>query len=125
MRIYAAVLINNEQGYWEINLDNGKALFRDYEHKREGDPQKEAMLHDWEEIYSTIEQFLREKMQMKFVKEIIPGVKYMFSKDSPFCEFFVEGTVSHNPNQRIHCSEFAEVIKNGQSYCFKHAHVNF
>src|SRR4028119_1100978 len=113
MKMYIEVLRNGGIGFWEINTETNKALFRDYDHKREGEPMKGAMIHDWEELYSTIEQFLKENLKMKYVKEIIPDVKYLFSEDTPFCEWFTDGVVAHDPARKIHCTKPATVLKHG------------
>lgn len=120
--IYVEVLRKNGDGMWEINLETQKALFRDNDHKREKDSEE---LHDWHEVYTTIEQFLKENLKMKYVKEIIPDTKYIFSNEVDYCSHFDTGLVAHNPNSRIHCTRPATVYRNGEPLCNEHGHVNF
>jgi hypothetical protein len=120
MTIYIEVLRNLSRGFWEIDTENKKALFRDREHKI---PRGEK-LHDQHEAYTTISDFLYENLKATHVKEIIPDTKYMYS-DQMFCTWHTDGIVASDPNRKLHCTRPAEFYKNGNPCCRHHANVNF
>jgi len=118
---YVQVARHSSDGFWEIDLENKKALFRESTHKLP----KDNMLHDWTEVYQTITDYLTNKLPAPIhVKEIIPDRKYIFSND-PICSHFDLGAVAHNPNQKLHCTATASVIKAGKLLCTKHGNINF
>jgi hypothetical protein len=118
--LYVQVLRNISKGFWEIDLDSKKALFRDNSHKLQPGEQ----LHDWHSKHTTIMDFLRENFKMKYVKEIIPDVKYVYSNDV-ICSWFTDGVVSHDPNRKLHCNREAVVYRNGQPFCADHSNTGF
>ena len=109
------------QGFWEVDIQNKKALFRESTHKLPDG----YMLHNWEEVYQTITDYLKGVLPAPLhVKEIIRDRKYIFNSD-PICSYAAEGNVAHNPNQKLHCTKTASVIKAGLPLCNNHASVNF
>lgn len=118
---YVQVARHADDGFWEVDHENKKALFRESTHKR----QKDNMLHDWTEVHQTITDYLMATQQPPIhVKEIIPDRKYIFSNE-PICAHFDVGMVAHNPNQKLHCTATASVIMAGRPLCNKHASINF
>lgn len=117
---FVEVARHSDRGFWEVDLEGKKALFRESTHKLP----KGHMIHDWTEIHKTITDYLTKTLQPPIhVKEIIPDRKYIFSSD-PICAHFDIGTVAHNPNQKLHCTATASVLKAGQPLCNKHAGLN-
>lgn len=114
---YVEVARNAGDGFWEVDLEGKKALFREPTHKL---PEK-TMVHDWTEVYQNITDYLTGTLPAPVhVKEIIAGRKYIFSND-PICSHSDTGTVAHNPNQKLHCIATATVIRAGRTLCNKHA----
>lgn len=119
--LYIQVLRNISKGFWEINLDAKRALFRDNDHKLEP---KDSQIHDWHTKHTTIMDFLRENFRAKHVKEVIPDTKYVYS-DEPLCSWYADGVVAFDPNRKLHCNREAIVYRNGQPFCPDHAHAGF
>jgi hypothetical protein len=93
-------------GFWEIDFDNNVARFREYEHRKLRSNQEK--MHDWSEIYDSIEEYLTRNQGYKYTKELIPNRKVVFSTNEPFCST---------------CIEKATVYRNGNPYCNAHANL--
>lgn len=111
--LYIEVLRRCSEGFWEIDMKNRRALFREHGFRRPPN----TKLHDYHDIYTTIFDFIHEYLKIPHVKEVVYDTKYYFSND-PFC-IWEEDAIT----RKIHCVRSADVYKNGLPYCKEHAHV--
>jgi len=135
---YIYVRVNREWdfGFWEINTDNQKALFRENSFIRSNPNQP---ILDYSTLYNTVSGFLQSSdffMNKEasvvasehghvYVKSIIQDRKAKYSKE-PFCAYYKLGVDAHDPNTMLVCDKPALIMdQHGNLLCGLHANETF
>lgn len=128
--IYVRVNRDQEFGFWEIDLNKQKALFRENSHMRQP---ANAEIIDYSKLYNTVSSYLqspdfymnKNRDDHVFCKVIIKNRKTRYSND-PFCDWYKAGVDAHDPNTMLICDKNAIIIDHlGNRLCSKHANEKF
>lgn len=112
-KLYVLVEDRKDKGFWEVNMKQKKAYFRGKTDALEPGIVIEDKRGECKDIF----QYLSNKA--KYVKELIPGSKIIFS-DNMFCSYYVSGLDKHHPTTVWHCDNIATLKKDGRPYCKNH-----
>lgn len=92
-----------------------------------------TMIEDYSKQYDTITDFLKNELNIRDIKEIIPHRKYVFSALNIICSFTkeVDGMKGKNfvlngaekTSNVIHCNKPAKIYSHvdGKPVCFEHS----
>ena len=119
--LYVQVKKDVHEGFWEINMNERRALFRGKNVRL----LPSDNVHDWTEIYNTISDYLQANTldddQPIHAKEIIRNRSYRFDT-VPICSFNTWIEDSNGSPIQKRCKNSSEMYCsfNNQPYCREH-----
>lgn len=114
--LFVRVARDAKDGFWEVDLKQNKALFRNKKQKL----LPSDNLHDYTGVFNSIKDFLINQDGVYYVKEVVKDRKVVFS-ESEICQFLTPNPHTGVP---IHCTMEAMVWHRKKAYCKTHA-ANF